>query len=175
MVFLIVNNNVHIKDTANMGLGMFSSRKLTRGLLVLSEPVVLGYESREQAIDSIVQDFSDLDDLAKLRLRRLYAGSRDPVPDARGTGPYAEHPDRLRSLMRYNGFMGLGTGFGLALAMSTINHSCSPNAFLYWNENAQNMELHALKEIGRDEQIFVSYVHDSPYATTQERAVRLAI
>ncbi|KAK9418348.1 hypothetical protein SUNI508_08075 [Seiridium unicorne] len=174
MVFLIVNNNVHVKDTRNMGLGMFSSRKLTRGLLVLSEPVVLGYESREQAIESIVQDFGDLDDLAKFRLRRLYAGSRDPVPDGRGTGPYAEHPDRLRSLMRYNGFMGLGTGFGLALAMSTINHSCSPNAFLYWNENIQGMELHALKDIDRDEEIFVSYVHDSPYATTQERAVRLA-
>ncbi|GAB7340229.1 hypothetical protein MBLNU457_6694t1 [Dothideomycetes sp. NU457] len=48
-------------------------------------------------------------------------------------------------------------GNGLFEEIWKVNHSCRPNAVATWNEETQRMNLHALRTIRPDKEIFISY------------------
>lgn len=49
-------------------------------------------------------------------------------------------------------------GNGLFEELWKVNHSCRPNAVATWNEETQRMNLHALRTIRPDKEIFISYM-----------------
>ncbi|CAJ2502477.1 Uu.00g098710.m01.CDS01 [Anthostomella pinea] len=80
----------------------------------------------------------------------------------------------LHSIIGYNTIVGAGTGGAICVVGPFLNHSCNPNAYLYWNELLEVMTLHALTPIACREGITIDYLDDqSTYPTADQRNATL--
>ncbi|KAK7923466.1 SET domain-containing protein [Apiospora marii] len=167
-----LNWNVEIRqcDDALKCLGLFAVQRLSKGLKVLSEAPLLVYETRDNLVADVEYQFPQLPGAGQQLFTRMYAGYRDLVPrlpvgevrDAQAT-----RPRRLRDIARLNSYEGVGIGCVLSPGFAAINHEpsltisrCSPNAFMYYNPNNGLLSLHALRDIGPDEEITISYFQE---------------
>ena len=71
-------------------------------------------------------------------------------------------------LQRYNAYYN-----GLYPMVARVNHSCWPNVILSTNDNVV-VELRALRDIRPGEELEISYVRMSKFATRRERRAMLA-
>ena len=51
-----------------------------------------------------------------------------------------------------------GDGSGIFPTISRINHSCIPNVYHSWNDNLQQLTVHAVRDISLSEELFTSYI-----------------
>ncbi|KAK8140166.1 hypothetical protein PG984_000232 [Apiospora sp. TS-2023a] len=174
-----LNWNVEIRQCgdAMKGLGLFASHRLSKGLKVLSEAPLLVYEARDDLVADIEYQFPQLPEAGQRLFTRMFAGYRDvapylPLGDVREA--YETRTVRLRRIARLNSYEGVGIGCVLSPGFATINHECSPNAFMYYNPNNGLVSLHALRDIGPNEEITISYFQEMVYLNAAERASRLA-
>ncbi|RYP51039.1 hypothetical protein DL768_003539 [Monosporascus sp. mg162] len=136
---LVIGENLFIRlcPGTSKGLGVFAARKLSKGLRILTDQVILAHESREDMSVSIRDDFTNVSPDVQVLLTRLFAGPLDVVP-LMAPGLVKDRatvdPTRLERLVRYNSIEAAGTGCILALLSSMFNHSCKPAAWIYWNE-----------------------------------------
>ncbi|KAI1875024.1 hypothetical protein JX265_003708 [Neoarthrinium moseri] len=176
MAMYQVNANCHVNHAGGKGIGLFASQFLSKGLLILADQVILGYETRDEAIQNIVRDCNALDSETKSTFLRLFAGPTDIAPIVRN-GTLRQQlmmaPERLRNIARYNAVEGHGTGCAIAFGSSAVNHSCIPNAFLYWNNDRGLMTLYAQQRIEPGTEITINYLQDNIYHTSAQRASRL--
>ncbi|KAJ0119782.1 tpr domain protein [Diaporthe amygdali] len=63
-------------------------------------------------------------------------------------------------------------GKGVFFTYCKINHSCSPNAFSYYDHTRNLMRVHLVRDVKAGDQIFISYI-DSEVLTRAERHARL--
>ncbi|KAI0178648.1 hypothetical protein GGR52DRAFT_569557 [Hypoxylon sp. FL1284] len=141
------------------GLGVFAKCRLTKGLRLLDEPPVLNYATTLIAQRQIARKFQSWRPLEQLTFTRLYAGRNDSVPILRAMRlnelRYATITSRLKSIVGLNSIEKQGTGSFLAIACSFLNHSCVPNAWVYYNVDTRRVTLHALCDIAEGEEDFV--------------------
>ncbi|KAI1777355.1 hypothetical protein F4818DRAFT_345847 [Hypoxylon cercidicola] len=175
----LINEKLLIKQCPNVskGLGVFATRRLSKGLRLLEESPLLSYECSEDAIEDIEHDFGSLPLPDQARLVRLFAGIFDTVPVIKmlqqDEAGLATAPQRLKKIVRYNSVEGQGTGCVLLFNCSFLNHSCVPNAWLYWNDALNAVTLHAIRDISKEEEVTISYFQESVYLNRLERNARL--
>ncbi|KAK7968950.1 SET domain-containing protein [Apiospora saccharicola] len=173
-----VNDNVSIRlcGSPERGLGLFASRRISQGLKILSEEPFLVDESRQDMVGGIAQEFPALPLHVQALFTRLYAGPSDLVP-VLNAGPDRDQRSvaipRLQRIVELNSVEGAGTGCFLSPAVSTVNHDCIPNAFVYYNYESGLVALHALRVIEPNEEVTVDYLQDSIYLDSDERQDRL--
>jgi hypothetical protein len=73
---------------------------------------------------------------------------------------YSDTDGQLLGRVRTNGLpLGVdGLAGGIFLEASRINHSCDPNANASWNDNLEQLTIHAAKDIAEGEEVTIYYL-----------------
>ncbi|KAK0478852.1 hypothetical protein IW261DRAFT_1608306 [Armillaria novae-zelandiae] len=145
-----------IRDVPGAGKGMFTTKNIAPGDLILREhPVVVIPEviptmngAPSQFIPLAVQNLPPKEKEAFLQLHDC-----------------KNFPDKVKGIVDTNA-MNIGrlpgpfegSFAGVALGLSRINHSCAPNAICTWHTPSFTFNITAFKPIKAGEQIFISYL-----------------
>ncbi|KAI1763410.1 hypothetical protein GGR53DRAFT_371330 [Hypoxylon sp. FL1150] len=178
---MFINNKVVVKQCADVskGLGVFATRNLSKGLRLYAENPLLRYESTFDAMEDIERSFEYFSFFNQAGFTRLFAGTLDVTPFIKTICQWSDRdvarvPGRLRQIVRFNSVEGQGTGCLLTIYSSFLNHSCVPNAFLYWNDMRNTVTVHAIRNISKGEEVTISYFQEAVYLNTLQRNARLA-
>ncbi|XXG95630.1 hypothetical protein Hte_001898 [Hypoxylon texense] len=159
------------------GLGVFARKDLSTGLRLMIEAPFFVYESCEEASENIEHDFPRLPATDQAIFTRLFAGFCDLAPIIRllnhDASAAAVGPARLRNIVRCNRIEGQGIGCVVPFYLSALNHSCVPNAWVYWNETHRALTLHTVRDIAQGEEVTISYFQESVYLNHFQRNDRL--
>lgn len=142
-----------IEDVPGKGKGLIATRDIPQGARIISEkPFItsgLGVANLEQLqvhVYQQVRSLSESQQQAFLSLHNIY--------------PYTSSAARCRGIFRTNALPtgpNLQTG-GVFLVACRINHACNNNAQNYWNDNLDQLTIHAVKDIPKGEEITISYL-----------------
>lgn len=127
--FMSINDELVIKQCPDVskGLGVFTTRNLSKGLRLLAETPLLAYESTFDAMEDIERSFECLSFFNQAGFIRLFAGALDITPFLKKIRRWSEIdvarvPNRLRQIVRFNSVEGQGIGCVLAILSSFLNH-----------------------------------------------------
>lgn len=168
--------------TPTDGVGSSNSPKLTIGNGVLSTDVIddreieLGIEEFRIHHDAGAADrHSPLQGTAE-QTTPLQGPTTTPKPVDCDALDAPIDPSHIVRVYRTNAF-GLETDSsmisGICPAGARINHSCTPNVFCTFNTNLKKHTVHAIRDIGVDEELFTSYIPGS-FLLRAERLESLA-
>jgi hypothetical protein len=142
-----------VGDVPGKGKGLIATEDIPLGTRIISEkPFVtsgLDIANLEQLQVHLYQQISSLGESqqqAFLSLHNIY--------------PYTNLAARYRGIFRTNA---LPTGpnldiGGIFLIACRINHACDNNAQNFWNDNIDQLTIHAIKDIPKGEEITISYL-----------------
>lgn len=143
---------------------MFATRIIPKGTRILAEKPILFFDERPElslsdpnAPNDICGAFDRLSDNEKFKYLDLHCPPRSDC-------------SILVSIYEANCYE-MGSGSGICFDAARINHSCVPNAHFSWNDKLKRQTVHAVKDIGKDEEITISYC--SANRTLEERAREL--
>ncbi|KAL1755497.1 hypothetical protein FB107DRAFT_290831 [Schizophyllum commune] len=183
-----------ISPAGKKGLGMFATRALSAGDLVLAErPLMvraLGpppYTGPQMGLfrnpPSLVSRVVDMEFQIEVMVQRMVPKNRNAFlaltnsPDFSGCGNlvgrvYTNGRDVLQGFTFSGMPGGSATYTGLFDKLSRVNHSCTPNAVFTWDSLSFSGSLRAIRDIQPDEEITITYCN--PSLSTAERAAALA-
>ena len=150
-----------IAVSPNKGLGVFASQSLTKGSLILSDTPILAIQ-KPYTNHFILRHFESLPLPTRLQYMTLFCP--DHSNDYSAT-------DVIR-IFDANSFA-IGTHAAIFLTATRFNHSCLPNTYYAWNSLHNRIELHAMVDVPRGEELTICYCH--PFLTRQERIAELRI
>ena len=159
-----------IKDAGVKGLGIFSLQKFYWEDLVIAEAPLFSIQRGYR---------EDNDDYRGLSQKAVEAAVNALAPEKRREyeSLQSTHPDKERKwgIFATNVYGISDDSCGIFLRSSRFNHSCSPNARFSSNEEMQRLEIYALRDIARGDEILVTYLScRKVYGSTRaERQVRL--
>lgn len=134
-----------IKDVPGKGVGLFATRDISVGELIITEKPLFTASS----LASVLAAFNGLDSEEKTRFMEL----RD-----------THYPDRPSPITIFKtNSLPLETGEGLVAAgifliSSRINHSCLPNVHHSWNSVLREENIRAISFIRTGQEILMTYV-----------------
>uniref|UniRef100_D8Q2M2 SET domain-containing protein n=1 Tax=Schizophyllum commune (strain H4-8 / FGSC 9210) TaxID=578458 RepID=D8Q2M2_SCHCM len=183
-----------ISPAGEKGLGMFATRPLHAGDLILAErPLMvraLGaplYTGPQMGLfrnpSSLVSRVIDKEYQIEVMMQRMVPKNRNAFltlansDDYSGTGNlvgrmYTNGRDVLQGFT-FSGMPGGGATYtGVFDKLSRMNHSCTPNAVFTWANMSFSGALRAIRDIQPDEEITITYCN--PSLSTSERAAALA-
>ena len=156
--------NLHLRDDSSLfvvqtstavpnGEGAFASRDIQKGDLILSERPIFCLPANVPDplwriyIEAEVRKLSPTDLDGYLSLQNSH-NKCSPLPSP------------LAGIYDTNAFTASASDDegGICLRASRFNHSCSPNAFYDFNSNTGELQINALRNIPRGEEIFITYV-----------------
>lgn len=145
-----------IKQSKN-GLGMFATRNINRGELILNEKPLVKLKQnvpKLQLSRYIEHQVSKLGEQDKAKIFELHDN---------------QSSKSLVGIFKTNGYMlGKKSEYcGLFYVMARVNHSCRPNATHHWVESEGAQKVFALKNIDSGEEICTSYI--DPFEDTLNR------
>ncbi|KAF2731532.1 SET domain-containing protein [Polyplosphaeria fusca] len=152
--------NWHVTPSPGKGLGVFATRALEEGTIVMREapsllitppPIVPGYGYNVTEVGLRVQSaFDSLSPALQSEILSLHAHFK---PGESSSTAFA----RLKAIFRSNAY-NTGKDIGLFPKIARINHSCRPNAGYVWNERLGRRVVFANRRIEEGEEITDSYV-----------------
>ncbi|KAL1726159.1 hypothetical protein EV714DRAFT_287407 [Schizophyllum commune] len=183
-----------ISPAGKKGLGMFATRALSAGDLILAErPLMvraLGpppYTGPQMGLfrnpPSLVSRVVEMEFQIEVMVQRMAPKNRNAFlaltnsPDLSGCGNlvgrmYTNGRDVLQGFTFSGMPGGSATYTGLFDKLSRVNHSCTPNAVFTWDSLSFSGSLRAIRDIQPDEEITITYCN--PSLSTAERAAALA-
>ncbi|KAL1659049.1 hypothetical protein GGF50DRAFT_131319 [Schizophyllum commune] len=183
-----------ISPAGKKGLGMFATRALSAGDLILAErPLMvraLGpppYTGPQMGLfrnpPSLVSRVVEMEFQIEVMVQRMVPKNRNAFlaltnsPDFSGCGNlvgrmYTNGRDVLQGFTFSGMPGGSATYTGLFDKLSRVNHSCTPNAVFTWDSLSFSGSLRAIRDIQPDEEITITYC--DPSLSTAERAAVLA-
>ncbi|KAL1597895.1 hypothetical protein SLS60_008383 [Paraconiothyrium brasiliense] len=142
-----------VEDIPGKGKGLIATKDIAKGTRIISEkPIVSISHSAgdiEQLHLSMHQQVNSLREAEKrefLSMTNIY--------------PHENSTEDWFGIVRTNALpMGpnLDAG-GVFLHACRINHACDSNATNFWNENINQLTIHAIRDIRRGEEITISYL-----------------
>lgn len=148
-----------IQEIAGKGHGLVAKAKITRGTRIISErplfKVPIGGYSKVRVDEVVSQAVTRLTDEQR---EQFYALHNSFEEDGLNLGRTRTNALPLGSN---------ATEYGLFLQSSRINHSCIQNAQHTWNENLNEITIHAIRDIAEGEEITIFYL-----SGRQNRAAR---
>jgi len=149
-----------IKESPGKGLGMFATKLIKRGdLIIFEKPLFTFHESK--------LDFNDI-------IAGLSAEKREIFNALHDCHHSAECKTSLGIINTNSLPLGKGaTTRGIFPNISRICHSCYPNANHTWNPEKQGESIYCMKKIMPGEEIFISYV--DPYSSRKDRKFKCKV
>ncbi len=145
-----------IEDVPGKGKGLLASKDIPKGTRIISEtPVITSGED--------VRNTDDLQVRICQQVTSLSEAQRQEFTSMANIHPYTNDAQKWFGIFRTNSLpMGpdLAAG-GVFLKACRINHSCDANSQNFWNENLNQLTIHASKDIRRGEEITISYMSGS--------------
>ncbi|KAH7091539.1 hypothetical protein FB567DRAFT_558400 [Paraphoma chrysanthemicola] len=140
-----------VRAIPGKGQGLVAIRDLFRGTRILSErplfTVPRDTRSLQVAKKAVLRNLKSLSDEQRKAFYRLHNAHGDDEDSALGIA-------RTNTLP-----LGAGSDTGgLFLQASRINHACNSNAQNTWNSNTEQLNIHACRDITKDEEICISYL-----------------
>ncbi|KAF2010835.1 SET domain-containing protein [Aaosphaeria arxii CBS 175.79] len=142
-----------VEDVPGKGKGLIALKDIPVGARIVSETPFLtsglGVANLEQLQIQVYQQVSSLSESqqqAFLSLHNIY--------------PYISSAAKYRGIFRTNA-LPIGPSLqlgGVFLIACRINHACDNNAQNYWNDNLNQLTIHAVKDIPKGEEITISYL-----------------
>ncbi|KAI4521421.1 SET domain-containing protein [Schizophyllum commune Loenen D] len=183
-----------ISPAGKKGLGMFATRALSAGDLILSErPLVvhpLGaplYTGDQMGLFRLPQSITgrviETEFEIEVMVQRMVTKNRDAFISLTNSRDFSScgnlvgraYTNGLDVLQEFT-FAGLpddsGAYKGVFDKLSRVNHSCTPNAVFSWDSLSFSGSLRAIRAIQPDEEITITYC--DPSLSTAERAAVLA-
>ncbi|KAI5831742.1 SET domain-containing protein [Schizophyllum commune Tattone D] len=183
-----------ISPAGKKGLGMFATRALSAGGLILSErPLVvhpLGaplYTGDQMGLFRLPQSITgrviETEFEIEVMVQRMVTKNRDAFISLTNSRDFSScgnlvgraYTNGLDVLQEFT-FAGLpddsGAYKGVFDKLSRVNHSCTPNAVFSWDSLSFSGSLRAIRAIQPDEEITITYC--DPSLSTAERAAVLA-
>ncbi|TEA22535.1 SET domain-containing protein 5 [Colletotrichum sidae] len=161
MTFESPKKPYRIRCTPGKGMGMFATRRIPRGTRILSESPVFKLPRFSASLAAIKARINQ-------SVRRLNEAQRESFYALHNAHGNSESPALGITMTNALPFGADATEGGIFLEASRINHSCKQNAQNTWNENLDQITIHALKDIEEGEEVTISYMGESgDYATRQ--------
>lgn len=146
---------------------MFAMANIPVGAVIIEEPCLAAIPAVERKGEIIwdpgnaIQAFENLQPTKKKAFEELH-----------GDGPWPRGSIIKKWLL--NNFQWPQWAFsGIFLEISRINHSCRPNSFISYDGALGR--IMAIRDIAKDEEIFISYVDRNPPLSRQERQEKLEL
>lgn len=150
---------IEVQETAYKGLGVFAKELIPRGTRILCERLLLplngGEDPRE--IMSAVERLSDADKKRYFELHPFAAPIRKQHVQKymkKRWDQVSEYERRAIGIYDANSFE-----VGVFFLPSRVNHSCIPNAHYEFNPTLERGTYHAVRDIQKGEEVFISYIH----------------
>jgi hypothetical protein len=143
-----------VEDVPGKGKGLIATKDITKGARIISEKPVL----------TLGQQIADMEQLQVRIYHQVSSLSEDQQREFLSMGnvyPYTNSSERWLGIFRTNALpMGpdLDTG-GIFFNTCRINHACDNNAQNFWNENLNQLTIHAIRDIRKGEEITIYYLH----------------
>ncbi|KAL0635919.1 hypothetical protein Q9L58_005163 [Maublancomyces gigas] len=140
--------------------GIFATQKIARGVTILTEQPLF------RSATGTLQYHT--------KFRALNAGSKKKFLSLCNSDPNAPNrrqlrSDTIRGIWKTNRMVA-GDEDAVFETVSRINHSCSPNAKLYWNLETGCMKVKALRKLELGEEVTISYIDfDAELEVRKER------
>ncbi|KXJ96253.1 hypothetical protein Micbo1qcDRAFT_31731 [Microdochium bolleyi] len=167
---------IEVRRAGAKGLGVFATRRITRGSRLLAEPPLLTITSAHRDVLKAASSLSN-DKLAMLlqlstndtpRAQRtslalsLWPTLSSLLSRARDAQTSLHQNRRILNIF-YNNNFALGDASGTRALFPTVarlNHACVPSAQGNFNTALRAFTIHALRDIPADEEVTISYLHD---------------
>lgn len=148
-----------VRPSPGSGLGCFTTTPIPAGTLILSEtPLFNVREPRTNA--AVTSAFSLLSPSQQDQYLSLYAQNVTADGDA-----------KVIDIFNSNAWQ-TGPRTSICPHAARFNHACVPNASFAWNSRMEKITIHAIVDIPKNTQIYLSY--ERPYQTIQSRQEKLA-
>ncbi|KAH6842235.1 hypothetical protein B0I37DRAFT_314285 [Chaetomium sp. MPI-CAGE-AT-0009] len=147
------NKVYNLQEVHGKGLGLVAITKIPKGTRILSEPPLLrvprSTNSKERLGTFLSKEISALSNDQRQAFFALHNAFKDETSQELG-------------IVRTNA-LPLGSDAsmgGIFLDASRINHACIHNAQNTWNEDLQQLTIHAVRDINKGEEITIMYLQD---------------
>ncbi|KIK59023.1 hypothetical protein GYMLUDRAFT_60283 [Collybiopsis luxurians FD-317 M1] len=184
-----------IGQAGDKGLGMFATRLIRAGELILDERPMLVFTSSPKTL--MMMDTSDVvklsheqqkqivlhewGKLAKIAFDRMPPENQEAFMDLFNSHEH-DGSDEIVGRIRTNGVRcdledkdaigPLGGYTAVCKDISRINHCCGPNAIWEWHTDSFSVRIYATRDIGVGEEVTISYCDN--LAPAAERAAHLS-
>lgn len=155
-----------ISPSGSKGLGCFAKQPLRLGTHLVTEEPLFTLPSDQTTALSVEQKVNSLpgNSQSGFSLCDNKKDGCDSKKDGHNYWTALAIYKRNRLPLDANGL------FGLFIHASRFNHSCMPNAYLYYDEPKKQMCIHVLAlEIAEGEEITIDYLYNSVYDTVSAR------
>lgn len=148
-----------VQDIPGKGKGLISTRSLSPGECIISEPPLFTTVSLTNA-NTIEQDLRQIIKSLPKDSQRAFLSLHNNFPGS---------PTPFSNIVRSNGYpLGPSSEIGgIFPLVSRLNHSCSPNAQHAYNERLGRMLVHIIRPIPQNGEITLSYIPGGPSSQRQ--------
>ncbi|KAI0905874.1 hypothetical protein F4823DRAFT_566293 [Ustulina deusta] len=161
------------------GVGLFTTRSLTAGSLLLNEPLLFDVEGLGAGLlTRVFNEYIQLFDNAKRKYQQLKCNEvvHTPLRSADSSNAMLQHAQERRRVLAIfeTNHCAIGDGrYGIFLKFSRLNHSCTPNAFWWYVPEPRMMYVRAMRDLAQGEEVFIGYACTSTMGPYSDRAIRL--
>ncbi len=154
-----------LQEIRGKGLGVIAAAKISKGTRILSESALLrvprSTDSKKQVGKALAKAISALNEDQRQAFLSLHNAFEDEAT-------------RELGIVRTNALplgSNAATG-GIFLEAARINHACIQNAQNTWNDDLQKLTIHAIRDIDKDEEITIIYLHDRENRAARQLALQ---
>ncbi|KAF2245277.1 SET domain-containing protein [Trematosphaeria pertusa] len=143
------------KPSPGKGIGVFATRILEPGDIILQEPPIIRVNPPEFR-DGAAYPLSSIETLIRNGFEALSEDAQAEVM-ALHAHMTPKDADKLLPIFRSNAYT-IETEVGLFPKGARINHSCRPNSSQFWNARIGKRVVYAIRRIEEGEEIFATYI-----------------
>lgn len=180
------SSSIEARKTADQGFGLFATKFIKRGKLVICEAPLLSIpenavhlvwgpycrlsNAQKATYDSLHVYHPPTNDLEQVSIALLL----DPTDDSLDEDDINEliaDQVRVMSIFSVNNYLIPPNGLGVYATGSRLNHSCVPNVHHSYNPTLKHMTVYAVRDIEPGEQLYTTYLGGA--ATYEDRTRRI--
>ncbi|KAF2807047.1 SET domain-containing protein [Mytilinidion resinicola] len=142
-----------VEDVPGKGKGLIATKDIPKGTRIISEKPII-------ASGRHVADMEQLQIRICQQVSSLSEGQQREFFSMDNIYPYTNSTERWRGIFRTNALR-IGPVLdeeGIFFKACRINHACDNNAQNFWNENLNQLTIHAVRDIRKGEEITISYL-----------------
>ncbi|KAJ4352511.1 uncharacterized protein N0V89_007860 [Didymosphaeria variabile] len=142
-----------VEDIPGKGRGLIATKDIAKGTRIISEKPIVSISQSGGNIEQLQLSMHQ-------QVNSLREADKQEFLSMMNICPYNNSTEEWFGIVRTNALpMGpdLDAG-GVFLHACRINHACDNNATNFWNENINQLTIHAIRDIRKGEEITISYL-----------------
>ncbi len=141
-----------IEDILGKGRGLVAAEKILKGTRILGEEPILKFPGDKEFTKKLQK-------VIRKKVARLSEDKKQEFLSLTNIHSYNNDAERYVGIILTNGLRTSDkTKAGIFLNASRINHACDSNSQVFWNENTEQITVHALRDIEQGEEIMITYM-----------------